>query len=89
LETTTKTTKEQRTRIGILLLALRDAGADSFLMNVIQNWHGSPYTKLCGLLNLVRAGHEARVAPFDIDRLIIDGSEASWGVLNEWGKRTA
>lgn len=75
------TTKEQRTRIGILMLALRDAGADSFLVNVIQNWHSKPYVKLRGLLKLTQAGHSARTAHFDIDRLIIDGEESPWSVL--------
>jgi len=83
------TTKEQRTRMGIMMLALHEAGADSFLVNVIQNWHRSPYTKLQGLLNLVKAGHEVRTAQFDIDRLIIDGCEASWCVLDEWKARRA
>lgn len=82
-------TKEQRTRIGVLMLALRDAGADSFLVNVIQNCHRSPMTKLRGLLNLTRAGHTARTAQFDLDRLLIDGCEASWCVLDEWRTRTA
>ncbi len=83
---TTTTTKEQRTRIAILMLALENAGADSFLVNVIQNWHGTPCRKLQGLLNLLNAGHEARVAQFDIDRLIVDGEEAAWSVLDEWAK---
>jgi hypothetical protein len=85
---TTQTTKEQRTRVGILMLALRNAGADSFLVNVIQNWHPNPYAKLRGLLNLTKAGHDVRVARFDIDRLVIDGCEASWCVLDEWQQRT-
>ena len=68
---------------------LREAGADSFLVNVIQNWHKTPGSKLMGLLNLVKAGHEVRTAQFAIDRLIIDGFEASWCVLDEWKHRKA
>jgi len=66
--------------------ALKDARADSFLVNVIQNLHSRPYTKLQGLLNVANAGHEARGAESDIDQLIIDGNEAPWSVLEDWAR---
>jgi len=81
------TTKEQRTRIGILLLALRDAGADSFLVNVIQTGHASPFRKMQGLLKLTKAGHQARTGQFDIDALLIDGERADWSKLDEWARK--
>jgi hypothetical protein len=89
MENNTATTKEQRTRTAILMLALRNAGADSFLVNVIQNWHSKPYNKMQGLLNLTKAGHEARTGQFDVDTLVIDGCTASWCVLDEWKTRRA
>lgn len=69
----TKTTREQRTREGILFLALRDAGADSFLVNVIQCHHSSPIRKLRGVLALVNAGHQVRLAQMNMDVLLVDG----------------
>lgn len=80
-----KATKEQRTRAGILMLALKQAGADSFLVNVIQNWHSNPMRKLRGLLALTQAGRNARTAQFDIDILIVDGERENWTLLDVWG----
>ena len=65
----------------------RLAGAESFLVNVIQNWHASPYRKMQGLLRLTQAGHTARTAQFDIDVLLIDGERADWSKLDEWARK--
>jgi hypothetical protein len=59
----TQTTQQRRTRLGILLQALRAAGADSFLVNVLL-LHIHPYPKLRGLLALTLAGNEARTGQF-------------------------
>lgn len=59
----------------------------SFLANVIECHHSNPVRKLRGLRNLVNAGHFVAL-PVDMDRLTIDGCEASWIVLEEWAKRT-
>jgi hypothetical protein len=87
MEDKSKTTKEQRTRAGILMFGLRDAGADMFLVNVIQNWHSNPMRKLRGLLALTKAGKTARTGQFDLDVLVVDGQRVSWALLDEWGTR--
>jgi hypothetical protein len=78
------TTKEQRTRRAIKLLALKNAGADQFLVNTILCNHGSPWTKLDGLLRLIGGNHSAKVADFDIDVLVVDGNQEPWSVLDTW-----
>lgn len=47
---------------GILLRALQNAGADSFLVNVILLHHSSPVRKLRGLLELVQRGSQVRAS---------------------------
>lgn len=75
------TTKEQRTRSGFLLLELSAAGADSFLVNVIQVHHRNPVRKLRGLLRLMLTGNCARVSQFDIDILLVNGERTAWAAL--------
>jgi hypothetical protein len=67
------------------MLALKEAGADPFLVNVIQNWHAHPMRKLRGLLALHKAGRSARTGQFDIDTLIVDGAQENWTLLDVWG----
>jgi hypothetical protein len=50
---------------------------------VITCWHGRPFTKLAGLVALLRAGREVRTAQFAMDVLIIDGERASWTELEK------
>ena len=45
----------------------------SFIANVILTGHSKPTTKLAGLVALLEAGHEVSPAPYDIDRVWIDG----------------
>jgi hypothetical protein len=52
-----------------------------FLANVISCWHGRPFTKLAGLVALLRAGHEVRTPQFAMDVLVIDGERADWSAL--------
>ncbi|MHC5056488.1 MAG: hypothetical protein ACYTKD_17465 [Planctomycetota bacterium] len=52
-----------------------------FLANMISCWHGKPFTKLAGLVALLRAGHEIRTAQFGMDALMIDGEPAEWAAL--------
>jgi hypothetical protein len=52
-----------------------------FLANVIACWHGKPFTKLAGLVALLRDGHEVRLAQFGMDALMIDGKRAEWAAL--------
>jgi hypothetical protein len=44
-----------------------------FVANVILNGHSRPTTKLAGLVELLRAGHEVSCVSFHIDILWIDG----------------
>ena len=84
-----KTTKEIRTHRGILLLALRNAGADAFLVNVILCHHPNPMRKLRTLLALVKSGIDVRVGQFDIDILVIDGVRQRWRILDVTPARAA
>ena len=52
-----------------------------FVANLIVNWHGRPFTKLCGLVALLRKGREVQTAQFSLDILLIDGERAEWSVL--------
>jgi hypothetical protein len=54
---------------------------EGFLANVIACWHGKPFTKLAGLVALLRDGHEVRTAQFGMDILVIDGERAEWAAL--------
>jgi hypothetical protein len=54
-----------------------------FVANLIVNWHGRPFTKLCGLVALLRAGREVRTAQFALDVLVIDGERADWSALEK------
>ncbi len=58
-----------------------------FLANVISCSHGRPFTKLAGLVALLRDGHEVRTAQFGMDDLIIDGERAEWTALEEAGRK--
>ena len=61
----------------------REAGerGAGFVANLIVNWHDQPFTKLCGLVALLRAGREVRTAQFALDVLVIDGERAGWSEL--------
>lgn len=52
-----------------------------FVANVIQSWHRNATRKLCGLADLLAAGHEVRTAQFSVDVLVIDGKRYGWEVL--------
>jgi hypothetical protein len=52
-----------------------------FVANLIVNWHGRPFTKLCGLVALLRAGREVKTAQFALDVLLVDGERADWSEL--------
>ncbi len=54
-----------------------------FLANMISCWHGKPFTKLAGLVALLRDGHEVRTAQFGMNVLMIDGEQAEWTALEE------
>ena len=58
-----------------------DCRGAGFVANVILNWHGRPFSKLIGLVALLRAGREAKTAQFALDVLVIDGERADWSVL--------
>ena len=58
-----------------------------FLANVISCSHGRPFTKLAGLVALLRDGHEVRTAQFSMDVLMIDGERAEWAALDEAGRK--
>ena len=58
-----------------------------FLANVISCSHGKPFTKLAGLVVLLRDGHEVRTAQFSMDALVIDGERAEWAALDEAGRK--
>jgi hypothetical protein len=49
--------------------------------NVIVCWHRKPFTRLIGLLALLRAGREVRTGQFSLDTLVIDGEQAEWSAL--------
>ena len=53
----------------------------SFLVNVIQCHHNRPARKLKGLLAILQAGINVRIAEFGLDVLLIDGKQANWNVL--------
>ena len=57
-----------------------DRGA-GFLANVIWHHHPRAFTKLCGLVALLREGREVRTAQFSLDALVIDGEQAEWAAL--------
>ena len=59
-----------------------DRGA-GFLANVISCHHPRAFTKLCGLLALLRNGREVRTAQFSLDVLVIDGERVSWAELEK------
>jgi hypothetical protein len=58
-----------------------------FLANMISCWHGRPFTKLAGLVALLRDGHEVRTAQFGMDALVIDGERAQWAALEEAARK--
>ena len=58
-----------------------DGRGAGFVANVILNWHGRPFSKLIGLVALLRAGREVRTAQFALDVLVIDGERADWSAL--------
>jgi hypothetical protein len=57
-----------------------DRGA-GFLANVIWSHHPRAFTKLCGLVALLREGREVCAAQFSLDVLVIDGARADWSAL--------
>jgi hypothetical protein len=61
----------------------REAGerGAGFVANLIVNWHDRPFTKLCGLVALLREGREVTTAQFALDVLVIDGGRAAWSEL--------
>ena len=59
-----------------------DRGA-GFLANVIWCHHPRAFTKLCGLIALLREGREVRTAQFNLDVLVIDGERVSWAELEK------
>jgi hypothetical protein len=77
----TNGTKEQRTRDAILFLALKEAGADQFLINVIACHHKNAMRKLRGLLRFAEQGRDVRTSQFNLDVLLIDGEYAAWESL--------
>jgi hypothetical protein len=77
--------KRKRSQLASLMVDLKQAGADSFLVNIIQNWHSQPTRKLRGLLALTRAGKQVRTAQFAIDVLLVDGERENWTLLDVWG----
>jgi hypothetical protein len=52
-----------------------------FIANVISCQHRRPFTKLAGLVALLRDGHEVRTAQFGMDVLVIDGERGEWAAL--------
>ena len=58
-----------------------------FLANVISCSHGRPFTKLAGLVALLRDGHEVRTAQFGMNALVIDGKPAEWAALEEAARK--
>jgi hypothetical protein len=58
-----------------------------FLANVITCWHGKPFTKLAGLVALLRDGHEVRTAQFAMDVLVIDGERTEWAALEKAARK--
>ena len=59
-----------------------------FLANVISCSHGKPFTKLAGLVALLRNGHEVRTAQFSMDVLMIDDERAEWADLEKAASKT-
>lgn len=70
--TTAQMEHEIRIRFGT------DAG---FIANVIATQHRNRARKLRGLLGLLRAGHEVRIAQFDLDVLLVDNARKEWAFL--------
>ena len=64
-----------------------DRGA-GFLANVISCHHPRAFTKLCGLVALLRAGREVRTAQFALDVLVVDGERADWAALERAADET-
>jgi hypothetical protein len=58
-----------------------------FLANVITCWHDKPFTKLAGLVALLRDGHEVRTAQFAMDVLVIDGERTEWAALEKAARK--
>jgi hypothetical protein len=58
-----------------------------FLANIISCWHGKTFTKLAGLVALLRDGHEVRAAQFGMNVLMIDGEQAEWATLEEAARK--
>ena len=71
----------QMTKVDLYLEA-QERGA-GFVANVISCRHRRPFTKLAGLVALLRAGREVRTAQFNLDVLVIDGERASWADLEK------
>ncbi len=65
-----------------------DRGA-GFLANVISCHHPHAFTKLCGLVALLREGREVRTAQFSLDVLVIDGERVSWADLEKAAEKAA
>jgi len=63
-----------------------DRGA-GFLANVISCHHPHAFTKLCGLVALLRDGREVSTARSSLDVLVIDGERAKWVALEEAARR--
>ena len=63
-----------------------DRGA-GFLANVIWCHHARAFTKLCGLVALLREGREVCTARFSLDVLVIDGERAEWTALEEAARK--
>ena len=64
-----------------LYLEAQERGA-GFIANVIDCWHRRPFTRLAGLVALLRAGREVRTGQFSMDTLVIDGESADWTELD-------
>ena len=77
----------QMTKVEMYLEA-QERGA-GFVANVISCRHRSPFTKLCGLLALLRKGRQVRTAQFSLDVLVIDGERADWAELEKAAKEVS
>jgi len=71
----------QMTKVEMYLEA-QERGAGC-VANVISCRHRRPFTKLCGLLALLRESREGRTAQFNLDALVIDGEHVSWAELEK------
>ena len=63
-----------------------DRGA-GFLANVIWSHHLRVFTKLCGLVALLRDGREVRAAQFSLDVVLVDGERVEWTTLEEAARK--